>query len=223
MFRKPRSRFASEWRFFETYFRSGCLRAKAGGHAMRHNWIGKVLHGRGMLTSHGVVSARLSYLEQRQFGAEFLKDNCTLPVEGWMMRTDVMARMKSVQTKLVAGLPLSKQLTALDLALAKRRLASDFAWVGITERWRESIYLFHATFRMVEVVDAELSVSHPTKPVSLKPGGDHLANTFLIPAHVDEDPMDEKLYEAALMRFELDLTIYCVPPSHFPPASQLSR
>jgi hypothetical protein len=79
------------------------------------------------------------------------------------------AAIRGCQTKMLLGRACAEniQLEEADIAEAVRRVKEEFAFVGITSRWRASVCLFHRMYRKLsdstwgEAVPAELINSRP--------------------------------------------------------------
>ena len=76
---------------------------------------------------------------------------------------------------------------------------SDMPFVGVAEYWNASIALFHATFEGDETIrPEELENLHPSHHTS----GDR-GTEYAVPKGV-ADPVDQAVYDAALIRFRAD-------------------
>lgn len=98
-------------------------------------------------------------------------------------------------------------LTTQHVELAKSRLRTDFAFVGLTDRWEESICLFHAMFGG-PCRDLEFA--------NVRPGAENKHDLgYNVSAYGDVgDEFDEPLYGEAVEIFESQLQTFGVSPEN---------
>eukprot|EP01039_Chlorochromonas_danica_P000769 gene769-834_t len=101
--------------------------------------------------------------------------------------------IRGCQTRMVLGKNCidSYQLTTADLDRAKARLKDGFAFIGLTEKWNESVHLFHQKFGG-KLFGEELQ--RPTKKTFIKLK--LRVRAWLVKGNY-EDPWDDDLYHYA--------------------------
>ena len=191
LFRSPRARLTSSWSFLHAALQPECLRdpndlidrslAALGG-----------AEPRALLHSHGIPLGLMK---------AYIANGCSLPIE-YLLRPDIRNRTMGVQSKLSLGLKPGLAVSDERVQRAwkggdglRRRLQSAFAFVGLTERWADTICLFHARFGGV-VRAVELRNNRPTSGLGVKAA---------LPEALLSDPMDEAAYQMVLERFEADV------------------
>jgi hypothetical protein len=96
-----------------------------------------------------------------------------LGFESYVKNKEFDRLTNNVQTRLLCGeggVPKEGQLTQKDLAKAKERLRNNFAFVGITERFDESLVLAKRQFNWKDIFYYRLNVTrYRFKPESLTP------------------------------------------------------
>ena len=104
--------------------------------------------------------------------------------------------LRGCMTKMVLGRQCAERfkLTIADLNEAKRVLREEFAFVGITEKWHESVKLFHELHGGKLHAD-EMFGLFRTSPPAISNVKRALYNTY--------DYFDEELYLTALEVFEV--------------------
>jgi hypothetical protein len=114
--------------------------------------------------------------------------------EGLDMRTfvDSTAGLGGCQTKMVLGRVChdAAPVTQADLALAVSTLRENFKFVGVMERWEDSVHVYHQLYGG-PVLPIELMAQRQTK----KESDVQDFGTF-------RDPVDEALYAAVLALFD---------------------
>lgn len=110
------------------------------------------------------------------------------------------------QTKMILGYACSApvSLTANDALEAVEILRDYFAFVGITDRWKDSLHLFHAmlggTVHSMELVHVRRGPAHATE-----------TSLSLTDKEIGQlDPVDWTFYRAALSLFNRRMREYCV-------------
>jgi len=103
--------------------------------------------------------------------------------------------LRGCMTKMILGKQCSERykLTIADLQEAKRILRNEFAFVGITEKWDESVRLFHGMYGGKMYSD-ELFARYRDSPKAVENVRKALENSY--------DYFDEEIYEVALEVYE---------------------
>jgi len=103
--------------------------------------------------------------------------------------------LRGCMTKMVLGKQCSERykLTMADLQEAKRIIRNEFAFVGINERWEESVRLFHGLHGGQLYAD-EVFARYRDSPKAIQNVRTALANAY--------DYFDEELYATAIEVFE---------------------
>lgn len=101
--------------------------------------------------------------------------------------------------------PLPPNRSEVDLA--KLRLRTGFAFVGITERWDLSMCLFSAMFKQA----CRPEQYHNSHPTATKPNASSLYDTAMLNGW--RDPYDSELYDVATSIFESNLKRYNISES----------
>jgi hypothetical protein len=103
--------------------------------------------------------------------------------------------LRGCMTKMVLGRQCSEKykLTIADLQEAKRIISQEFAFVGITEKWDESVRLFHG-LHGGNMYSDELFARYRDSPKAVENVRKALRNAY--------DYFDEELYATALDVFE---------------------
>jgi len=145
-----------------------------------------------------VVGEASSYALAPGLNSTFARQNATLNTLGGVHG------LHGCQTKFVLGLGCheSHELTAEEVELAVHYVSEDAAFVGIMERYAESVCLFHS-MHGGPLYDFELKgldlerLAEPTEdPWAARFDGDDQLATLAT------DAADDAVYEAALTRFE---------------------
>ena len=104
--------------------------------------------------------------------------------------------LRGCMTKMVLGKQCSEkyQLTHADLAEAKRIVREELAFVGLTERWQESIRLFHSMHGGT-LYSEELFIRTRESPPAIENVRSALGSSY--------DYFDEELYRTAVETFDL--------------------
>ena len=220
LFRAPDRRLASECAALDTEFRRafGASEAAPPGvspgvqqRTMRHMHSRRTEHRNGsiyantflreFLQSHGLSHAAIEALRIAW------NAHRAIPVSVCAAQ----AGMRGCQTKMVLGVPCSAPYTlnASLFAEAARRVRRHFLFVGLTERFDESICLFHVRFGGQPVGTQFLN----TRPRGIgviggSGGGGGGPSRRPWPRAGDSlppDAWDEALYRVAVERFEADL------------------
>ena len=164
---------------------------------------------REFLFSHGFSHAAIEALRRawnRHHGSLPLHE--CIAVEG----------MRGCQAKMVIGIPCAAPfpLNASHMAEVRRRLAHDFLFVGLTERFEASVCLFHARLGGMPVAAQFLNSRPGGRAVSQLARlvrGSNASTTTMAGEHADAslvhellvDKWDEEVYAAATTRFVEDL------------------
>ena len=160
------------------------------------------------LFTHGLMADwndQRWYLDAR---AAYMAANNSVPVE-WLVEPGRRWRLTAVQTRLVLGINLlgndifSVQNAAARVDMAISVVHRGFAFVGITERWVESICLFHALLGS-PFHEAEFNWAHKHSGLSTA-----LQGRLERAADLVKDPADEALFAAATRRFNFDIASGC--------------
>ena len=103
--------------------------------------------------------------------------------------------LRGCMTKMILGRQCSERykITIADLQEAKRIVRNEFAFVGITERWDESIRLFHG-MHGGKMFSDEMFARYRDSPKAVENVRKALENSY--------DYFDEEIYDTALEVFE---------------------
>ena len=176
----------------------------SGGAAWRERSVYSQPFLRQFLYSHGLSHRAIGQLAVLWNASRAIAAEDCVQLEG----------MRGCQTKMVLGVPCAAPfaLNTSLLAEAVRRLRDDFRFVGLTDRWDQSICLFHARLGGEPVAAQFLN----SRPRGILPSGatppQQLARAPAVErADGEDDPWhdewDEALYRAAVARFDLDLAL----------------
>ena len=144
---------------------------------------------REFLLSHGMSRTGIAALS-----AIWNDENQSIPLH----RCLGLRGIKGCQVKMVLGVPCAAPFALNEslLAEAARRVASDFLFVGLTERWEASICLFHARLG---------GKALPIQFANSRRGQHHERSSSASETSLLSDEWDERLYQVAVHRFERDL------------------
>ena len=109
------------------------------------------------------------------------------------------------QTRMLTGYACaSLQSPADKLERALNALSTRFVFMGLTERWTESMCLFHAMYGG-RVLPVEFENAHPTDPTQYLTDADRL---FLQSNASDVDPYDARVFDYVTRWFEEQLAVH---------------
>jgi hypothetical protein len=199
MFREPRARLLSTFRFLQASMRA------------------KPYEFSGIARRLGIFNVYTKLPDAyNEYMAAARGVNRTTPVE-WLVRTrDAALRLSAAQSRLVLGIDLKMPFDSRSLAKllgvpGRERLAARlrlFAFVGLTERWSDSLCLFHALLGG-RARAAELGRARSTDGVADASADTSLTARFERAVDSIDDQADRTLYSMASERFEADLQTMC--------------
>ena len=219
VFRKPHDRLRSCWTFVEDFLRPSCLKRRAYGdvlqallythglpvteyvaHFERHNCSTPV----GWLTSRQMWPV-ISGIQTKSVVGLPLSYNFSSPTQQVLQLLPpstlrLWQQNRSTFRSYFPGFPTAPSFWAM--TVAKLRIHSNFAFVGLTEQFDASVCLFHALFMGgAPVAEVEKGRSHSQSPVAAERQEQRHE-----PLNLPVDGYDDQLYQHVVApRFKYDL------------------
>lgn len=223
IFRRPGSRLVSECTAIDMEFRRafGDAPVPQPAPVRRRRGIAQWLNGsvyshpflREFLYSHGFSHAAIAQLSEAwNSHRDVTTGQHRLP----LAECAAVRGMRGCQTKMVLGVPCAAPFPLNDSLLheAQRRVRNDFLFVGLTERFDESVCLFHARLGGKRPVASQFLNTRPRGiGVASVRDTDSAPSSVITHAwHTEYDEVsalprdiwDDALYSDARLRFEAD-------------------